>query len=498
MKDLFVSWGRRIWSIVGGVSIRVKVLGIVLGVILLLSAFVIVQMRNVLTDKLLDELAAQGISIGDSIAYEIASIGMQADPATLNFYLLNRQIHYSSSSHNTLVTYIYVEDSTDGAILGAAGDLSSANDDAITPLATHTHGRATVEVGPSFVELVVPVPSSNDLLHMALARTNIEATVRSVTMQLLAITLLMIAIGFVAAIFLTWILARPLLDLVAATQSVAQGDLSRRVPSWANDEIGELSTAFNQMVESLARAEKERAAQAQLRERYVIGVILAQESERRRIARELHDSTSQSLTSLLVGLQNLKAASDLRLESKIDELRQVVSSTLEEVRALSWRLRPSALDDLGLQVALQHHIEDFCQRYGVQVDYVVRGLVNRLPPEMETSIYRIVQEGLTNIARYANATHASVIVGYRHNMIRVIIEDNGVGFDPSIVYTQNKSLGLQGIRERAGLFEGSLTIESQPGSGTSLFVEIPYLAEAPSSSESPSSAETPYSIESVA
>ena len=499
MKERFVLWGRRIWAIVGGVSIRVKVLGIVLGVIILLSAFVIVQMRSVLTDKLLDELAAQGISIGDSIANEITSIGMQTDPATLNFYLLNRQIHYSSSSHNTLVNYIYVEDSTDGAILGAAGDLSSADDEVVTPLATHVHGRTTVVVGPSSVEVLVPLANSNDLLHMALARTNIEATVRSVTMQLLAITLLMMAVGFAAAIFLTWILARPLLGLVSATQFVAQGDLSRRVPRWANDEIGELSIAFNQMVESLERAEKERLAQAQQRERYVSGVILAQESERRRIARELHDSTSQSLTSLLVGLQNLKAAAaDPVLEPKIDELRQVVSGTLEEVRALSWRLRPSALDDLGLQVALQHHIEDFCQRYGIQVDYVVRGLVDRLPPEMETSIYRIVQEGLTNIARYADATHASVIVGYRHNLIRVIIEDNGVGFDPSIVHTKNKSLGLQGIRERAGLFDGSLTIESQPGSGTSLFVEIPYLAEAPSSSESPSSAETPYSIEKVA
>ena len=383
-----------------------------------------------------------------------------------------------------MIPYLYVEDDADGTILAGVGTIPAHDDLLPAEGDAHLHDGVAIHIGPSLVEVTSPLPNSQALLHMSLARTNIEATVRSVTMQLLVITLLMIVIGLAAAFFLTWILTRPLLGLVAATQAVAQGDLSRRVQRWANDEIGELSTAFNRMMESLERAEAERAAQAQLRERYVSGVILAQENERQRIARELHDSTSQSLTSLLVGLQNLKGSiDDSRYDPKIDELRHVVGTTLEEVRSLSWRLRPSALDDLGLQVALQHTIEDFRRRYGVQVDYVVRGLNRRLPPEMETSIYRIVQEGLTNIARYAQASHASVIISHRHGMIRVIIEDNGIGFDPNIVHTQNKSLGLQGIRERASLFDGSLTIESEPGHGSSLFVEIPYTAEMPAVSE---------------
>lgn len=478
MKSLLhLPWFRRLWTIVGGVSIQIKVLGIVLGVILLLSAFVIVQMRAVLTNSLLRELSEQGVAISEGIGHEVSYLLERDQIDLVHFYLQDRQQHYSSLSHNTVVPYIILEDATDQAIISAAGsaapiDLSTMNVDFHLPPATQ------VAIGREVIEVITPLPEVDALLHLGLARTNIEQTVRSVVMQLLAITAVMIAIGFAAAIFLTWILTRPLLSLVSATAAVAQGDLSRRVPRWANDEIGELSTAFNRMMDSLQQAQEEQRERAELRERYVSGVILAQESERQRIARELHDSTSQSLTSLLVGLQNLKVAvNSPQCDRPIEELRQVVGRTLDEVRTLSWRLRPSALDDLGLVSALHHYIEDYHERYGIQVDFFVRGLQGRLPPEMETSIYRIVQEGLTNIARYAQTDHASIILNRRQEEIRLIIEDNGIGFDPLLVEAQNRSLGLQGIRERAALLGGSLTIESQPGMGTSLFVEIPYTAD---------------------
>jgi signal transduction histidine kinase len=475
MKSLLHSpWVRRLWNIVGGVSIQVKVLGIVLGVILLLSAFVIVQMRAVLTNSLLRELSEQGIAISEGIGHEVTRLLAGNQIELLHFYLQDRQIHYSSSSHNTVVPYIILEDAADQSILSAAGR-AAPTDLLTTETGFHLPPATQVAIGSEVIEIITPLPEVDALLHLGLARANVEATVRSVIMQLLAITGLMIAVGFAAAIFLTWILTRPLLSLVSATQAVAQGDLSRRVPRWANDEIGELSIAFNRMMDSLQRAQQEERERAQLRERYVSGVILAQESERQRIARELHDSTSQSLTSLLVGLQNLKVAVDNpQCDRPIEELRQVVGRTLDEVRTLSWRLRPSALDDLGLVSALHHYIEDYHERYGIQVDFFVRGLQGRLPPEMETSIYRIVQEGLTNIARYAQTDHASIILNRREEGIRLIIEDNGIGFDPALVEAQNRSLGLQGIRERAALFGGSLTIESQPGMGTSLFVELPY------------------------
>src|SRR5690606_17618773 len=126
--------------------------------------------------------------------------------------------------------------------------------------------------------------------------------------------------------------------------------------------------------------------------------------------------------------------------------------TLDEVRTISWRLRPSVLDDLGLVVALERYIAEYRRRYTIQVDFAANGLDERLPAEQETSIYRIVQEGLTNIARYAQAKNASILIDRRNGTIRIIIEDDGVGFDANIIAQKNKSLGLHGIRERARLF----------------------------------------------
>jgi signal transduction histidine kinase len=202
-------------------------------------------------------------------------------------------------------------------------------------------------------------------------------------------------------------------------------------------------------------------------------VILAQEDERKRIARELHDSTGQSLTSLLVGLQNLRLHStEPAFQRNIDELRSVVGRTLEEVRALAWQLRPAVLDDLGLLVAIQRYISDFRQRYQITVDFTADPIEKRLPGELETTVYRIIQEGLTNIARHAKANNASIMLDLRPNALRIIIEDDGIGFDPDVI-DRKQSLGLQGIRERATLLEGTMTIEASPGNGASVFVELP-------------------------
>ncbi len=449
---------QRFWDVAGAASVRVKVLGIVLGVIVLLGLFVTLQMRFVLRQALTADLVEQGDALSHEFAAEARRLLQANGFEALGIYLQGRQVHYSSDSHNTRVAYIQVE-SQDGTLVAA-----SPPPEASAPEGDLLH--LTTDI-PDFTGLV---------LRLGLDQTRIDETVGQVTLQLLTITLMMIAVGFAAAYFLTWILTRPIDNLVEATQAVTNGDFSRRVPRWANDEIGELASAFNAMTASLAQAERERAERDRMRADYVSKVIVAQEDERKRIARELHDSTGQSLTSLLVGLKNLKEspASD-EIDCRIDELRDVVSHTLDEVRALAWQLRPSVLDDLGLLSALSHYINDYQKRYGVQIDFVANGRQERLRPEIETSIYRIVQEALTNVARHAQASAVSVVVNYRQDRVKIIVEDNGVGFSMAALQSE-KSLGLQGIRERAALFNGSLTIESQPGQGTALFIEIPITA----------------------
>jgi signal transduction histidine kinase len=229
------------------------------------------------------------------------------------------------------------------------------------------------------------------------------------------------------------------------------------------------------MTAALAKAAEERAEREQLRARYVSGVIAAQEDERKRIARELHDSASQSLTSLMVGLRALSDTCDSPvIQQRAEELRSVAADTLDEVHELSRQLRPSVLDDLGLPAALERYTAECRRRFGLRVELAMHGLDGqRLPAAVETALYRIVQEALTNVARHAQAGVASVLLEMQASHLRAIVEDDGRGFDAEAIGAAGHRLGLYGIRERAELLGGTLTIESASGRGTTLFIEIP-------------------------
>jgi len=470
-------WFQRFWDVVGAASVRVKVMGIVIGVIVLLGLFVGMQMRGVLYNTLETALMRQGIDLAHFVLERVDRTVEAGDPEALRDELLGLQDHYSGNGHNTLIDYVLVT-GNEGEIIATTADQAAP---VLPPVAPDTmRARNLVTVWGDVIDVAAALPGGAGELRIGLGEDNIEQIVQVVTTQIVTITLAMIAVGFAAAAFLTWILTRPISSLVEATRTVEAGDYSVRVPRWAKDEIGELAEAFNAMTRSLAQAERERRERDHLRANYIRGVITAQEDERKRIARELHDSTSQALTSLLVSLRQLEQTQDARLaQQRIGEIRSVVNNTLDEVHALAWQLRPTVLDDLGLTAALQRYIEDYQRRFNVQVDFVFRHLGERLPVELETTLYRVIQEGLTNIARHASARNASILLEGRPGCVRLIVEDNGVGFDAGKQMVSQKNLGLQGIRERVTLLGGSLTIESQPGQGTSLFVEIPLIPVAP-------------------
>jgi signal transduction histidine kinase len=145
------------------------------------------------------------------------------------------------------------------------------------------------------------------------------------------------------------------------------------------------------------------------------------------------------------------------------------------VHNLALQLRPSVLDDMGLPAAIQHFVDDCRNRYPLRIDLAVRGFdQQRLPANVETALYRIIQESLTNVVRHAKAQTASVLIESRDGVVRAVVEDDGCGFDPSSTDVRRPHLGLYGIRERAELLGGKVTIESSLGQGTSLFIEIPW------------------------
>jgi PAS domain S-box-containing protein len=204
-------------------------------------------------------------------------------------------------------------------------------------------------------------------------------------------------------------------------------------------------------------------------------LVEIQETERRYIARELHDEAGQALTSLMVGLRLLERQAHRReaVIAGVEELMQMVDGVIDNLHRLSMHLRPAALDHLGLVAALRQYAEAISGQHGLTLEFEAVGLAERLPPDMEASVHRIVQEALTNVVRHAQATRVDVLLERRGDKLVVLVEDNGVGFDPATVYESGR-LGVFGMRERTEMLGGTLTVESSPGAGTTLLLEIPY------------------------
>jgi signal transduction histidine kinase len=201
-------------------------------------------------------------------------------------------------------------------------------------------------------------------------------------------------------------------------------------------------------------------------------VVEAQELERRRLARELHDETGQALTSILLGLKPLEQSVGTdEARAAVASVRELVVSTLRDVRALAVELRPAALDDFGLVPAVQRLTTTVGEQSGLRVDLEAQLGEERLPSEVETALYRVVQEALTNIVKHADAGHVSVLLARKVGAVVAVVEDDGSGFDPA--GTREDALGLAGMRERVGLVGGRLQIESSSGAGTTLVAEVP-------------------------
>jgi signal transduction histidine kinase len=204
----------------------------------------------------------------------------------------------------------------------------------------------------------------------------------------------------------------------------------------------------------------------------VARVVDAQELERKRLARELHDETGQALTSVLLGLKEVEDARDAaELREATARLRKLLVETLQDVRRLAVELRPKALDDFGLVAALERLAQTFEEKTGIPVEVEAMLGDTRLPQEVETALYRIVQEALTNVVKHARASRVSVFLRRKDDTVAAVIEDDGIGF--SAEDARNGGWGIVGMRERIGLLDGRLDVESSPDRGTSVVAEVP-------------------------
>lgn len=253
----------------------------------------------------------------------------------------------------------------------------------------------------------------------------------------------------------------------------------------------ELETRVEQRTAELARTNQNLQAEAARRQavekervQLLQRVVTVQEEERRRISRDLHDSMGQQLTALLMGLQTLPEWPEPGPRSpsypqQLEKLRVMATGLLEHAQQLAWEVRPAALDNLGLEATLQQHIEEWGQQSGIAVGFVAQGFAQapRAPEPVETALYRVIQEALTNVLRHAQATQVSVVLERNGHTISAIIEDNGRGFEAAGQESDDRApsrrLGIMGMIERMELIGGTLLVESEAGQGTTIYARVP-------------------------
>ncbi len=321
------------------------------------------------------------------------------------------------------------------------------------------------------------------------------------------------AISLAAAIALALLLARtisrPMERLAAGARELGAGRLDHRIDIRSSDEIGVVATEFNGMASQLQeaqntleqrvrrrtselavaneelgaanrkldlhRAEQERLAQQ--RRMLLNRVITAQEEERQRIARELHDETGQSLTALGLGLEaaieELRSEPQQDVDGRLGSLARVATNAIEELERLVLDLRPAQLDHLGLVATLRWYVTRVSSQSALEVRLEVRGEARRLQPELETTLFRIAQEALTNVLRHANAKRVEVVLSFEADLLTLEVSDDGIGFDAGTTNVAPSSLGLIGMRERAHLVGGAIVVRSQPGEGARVSVTVP-------------------------
>jgi signal transduction histidine kinase len=231
------------------------------------------------------------------------------------------------------------------------------------------------------------------------------------------------------------------------------------------------------LVTARQQVEEEISRRHALRQELLQRVVETQEEERRRIARELHDELGQVLTGLALGLRGTKNELDNppQLAQQLAQLEDMAVQAIDDMRHMVNELRPALLDDIGLSAALRNYVDNFVALTGIETQMLLCTTCDRLDDTIKTTLFRVTQESLTNIARHAQATQASVNMECDEVQVSMKIKDNGIGFDPEEIFTRDRdrAWGLIGIEERVNLVEGTVEIVSQPNQGTTVAVTVP-------------------------
>ena len=351
------------------------------------------------------------------------------------------------------------------------------------------------------------IPVYNSFTHVKLAGWAVAigipddilfAPVRRSTMVLMLVGLVTVAIALIAASLIGRRIARPIRALVHYAKRVGRGE---RLPvhltgiketdavaqslHQAGEQLHRSGEAREQAAQELRESEQnyralaeDLAAANEERRELLHRTVLAQEAERKRIARELHDSLGQYLTALRLGFDAIApiCATDATARRRVSELKDLTAELGRDFSRMAWELRPMALDDLGLRNAITQYLEEWAERSGLRIDLEITLGDRRLPAAVETGLFRVLQEAITNVVKHSGADQVGVILEATNGEVRLIVEDNGRGFqrdECTDISLGRAHLGLLGVRERLVLVNGSLEVESAPNGGTTVYACVP-------------------------
>lgn len=459
-------------------SVYYRLLAMALFIIALLSFAIGIIVWNFLDDIVSQQLQKRGVEIAANVALAGGNYVLMED--IYNLYELAAQ----TSASREDVRYILIIDSNQRLLAHTfqGGIPKGLLDDKLD----FSEQRISIFNSNEGVIHDIVVPIENGAVGYVRVGMTEEYTRNSINQHIRDVLLTVLVICILAVFLssrISALITKPIRNLAEVAESITRGNLEIRANIRDRGEVGKLATAFNEMAASLIKASVDKEellgelrAREQMRDTLITKLMTAQEDERKRISRELHDETSQALTSLMLTMRVL--AEDAPNQEQKDALllgRDVAANILREVRDLAIELRPPALDDLGLVAAIERYSEKFAIRHGLDIDLNTSGQQTFVDDQIAVAFYRIVQESLNNVVKHSGATTVTIHITFQPDQITVTIADNGRGISEAdlIRAQQENRLGLYGMRERVELLQGRLDIKQSDHGGTELYIAIP-------------------------
>jgi len=454
------------------VPLRLKILGLALGLIVLFGTVTIVRIQQEVRKNITFILQEESRFIASELSYQSRDFILTNDLFGLTNVLKNTTINRPN------LRYAFVVDHRNNVLAHTFGtgfpvSLLDVHGQIQIGKKAATH-RLTTNEGIIWDTWTPVFPDGDKIIRIGVNEKNMRSQLSQLINALIRNTVFIAIVGILLALFLTWLITRPVNKLLHATRRVRQGDYSVSLVAESRDEVGRLIGGFNEMVAELRIAENARVEKEVLQRDFLQQLIAAQENERKRIARELHDQTGQALASFMVELKVLEMIqSEQDMAKAIKRLKTAITQEMDSIHNLVFELRPSVLDDLGLIPAIHMYVEDFQIRHKVETKLTIVGFTDKRAEScVETCVYRIIQEALTNSVKHAEPTEMTILLEWRNDIIRGVIEDNGHGFESGKIDTMGR-MGLYGMQERAQLLNGSCSIDSAPGAGTMVQFKVP-------------------------